>query len=991
VNRSIELDELVEKWTLLDDEQVLVAGKRGATRLGFVLLLKFYLQHGRFPRGWGALPDDAVRFLAEQVKVPASELGSYEWVGRTNRYHQAQIREHLGFRECSVEDAEKLVAWLAAEVGEDERQRDRVREHLLARCRDQRIEPPTPGRVDRIVRSALHQAEIAMTCRIAARLPAVTMQRLRLLVSGSDHDGDGGDDGDSVLASVKSDPGNVSLESMLAEIRKLRAVRAIGLPPGLFSDIAPKVLAEWRARAAVESPSHLRTHSGELQLTLLAALLHAREREITDTLVDLLISTVHRINARADRRVSQELVNAFKKVTGKENILFAIAEAALEAPDDPVRSVVFPAVNGGEQTLRELVHEYKTKGPVYRRTVQTTLKASYSNHYRRGLIELLDVLEFRSSNTAQRPVLDALDLVARHKDGRVTFYPVGEQVPTHKGVLGDWADLVTRTDGKGRTKVVRSTYEVCTFQALRERLRCKEIWVVGADRWRNPDEDLPRDFDARRLEHYAALRKPLDPTAFIDQLQTELRAELAALDEALPGLDWVEIRDRGKQGAIKLTPLDPAPEPRNLRALKREVRTRWGTVPLIDMLKEAVLRTGCLDQVTGTAGRGDLSREVLAERLLLAVYAYGTNAGIRAISGGEHGHSEDDLRYVRRRYLSVDVARAIATQIADAAFAVRRQRIWGAGSSAVASDSTHFGAFDQNIFTEWHSRYGGRGVLIYWHVERKSMAIHSQLINCSASEVAAMIEGAMQHGTSMEVDGNYVDSHGQSEVGFGLTRLLGFDLLPRIKRINMVNLYRPAAGEPDAYPRLAPALTRPIRWDIIGQQYDQMIKYATAIRSGTASTEAILRRFTKANAIHPTYQAMIELGHAQKTLFAARYLRDRDLQREINEGLNVVESWNGGNSVIFFGKGGDIASNRRDEQELSVLCLRVLQSALVYVNTLMVQDVLADEAWAERMTTVDHRGLTPLFWTHVAPYGEVRLNMARRISLRSDPATSSDR
>jgi hypothetical protein len=59
-----------------------------------------------------------------------------------------------------------------------------------------------------------------------------------------------------------------------------------------------------------------------------------------------------------------------KKVTGKENILFSIAEAALAAPDDAVREVVFPAVTGGEQTLRELVHEFKTKGPVYRRTVQ---------------------------------------------------------------------------------------------------------------------------------------------------------------------------------------------------------------------------------------------------------------------------------------------------------------------------------------------------------------------------------------------------------------------------------------------------------------------------------------------------------------------------------------------------------------------------------------------------------------------------------------------
>src|SRR6266487_3705288 len=118
-----------------------------------------------------------------------------------------------------------------------------------------------------------------------------------------------------------------------------------------------------------------------------------------------------------------------------------------------------------------------------------------------------------------------------------------------------------------------------------------------------------------------------------------------------------------------------------------------------------------------------------------------------------------------------------------------------------------------------------------------------------------------------------------SEVGFGITRLLGFDLLPRIKRINKIRLYRPAAGEPDAYQRLQPALSRPIRWDIIAEQYDQMIKYATAVRAGTASTEAILRWLTRANAIHTTYQAMIEVGRAQRTIFVARYLRDRDLQR----------------------------------------------------------------------------------------------------------------
>ncbi|WP_228011394.1 transposase [Nonomuraea phyllanthi] len=80
------------------------------------------------------------------------------------------------------------------------------------------------------------------------------------------------------------------------------------------------------------------------------------------------------------------------------------------------------------------------------------------------------------------------------------------------------------------------------------------------------------------------------------------------------------------------------------------------------------------------------------------------------------------------------------------------------------------------------------------------------------------------------------------------------------------------------------------------------LPYATAIKQGTASTEATLRRFTE-SAAHPTYQAMLEVGRAQKTIFVARYLR----LREIQEGLNVVESSNGANSAIFYGKGGDVA------------------------------------------------------------------------------------
>jgi hypothetical protein len=81
--RAVDLDELVEQWTLLDGERELIAGRRGPTRLGFALLLKFYIRAGRFPRGRGELPDEAVEFVARQVGVKPGERGIYEWSGRT--------------------------------------------------------------------------------------------------------------------------------------------------------------------------------------------------------------------------------------------------------------------------------------------------------------------------------------------------------------------------------------------------------------------------------------------------------------------------------------------------------------------------------------------------------------------------------------------------------------------------------------------------------------------------------------------------------------------------------------------------------------------------------------------------------------------------------------------------------------------------------------------------------------------------------------------
>jgi Tn3 transposase DDE domain len=140
-----------------------------------------------------------------------------------------------------------------------------------------------------------------------------------------------------------------------------------------------------------------------------------------------------------------------------------------------------------------------------------------------------------------------------------------------------------------------------------------------------------------------------------------------------------------------------------------------------------------------------LDRATLNRRLLLVLFALGTNMGIRQMAvTGEHGQSEAELRHVRATYVTRENLRQAVTTVVNATLETRDPAWWGQATST-ASDSIWFASWDSNLMTEFHARYGGYGVMIYWHVERGRLCICSQLKSCSSSEVAAMIEGLLRH------------------------------------------------------------------------------------------------------------------------------------------------------------------------------------------------------------------------------------------------------
>ena len=97
----------------------------------------------------------------------------------------------------------------------------------------------------------------------------------------------------------------------------------------------------------------------------------------------------------------------------------------------------------------------------------------------------------------------------------------------------------------------------------------------------------------------------------------------------------------------------------------------------------------------------------------------------------------------------------------------------------------------------------------------------------------------------------------------------------------------------------------------------------------------------------------------------------------------MVENWNSANDFIFFGKGGEIATNRFEDQEIAMLSLHLLQIPLVYINTMLIQQVLSERAWLDRMASDDWRALTPLIYAHINPYGTFELDLNERLHLEA--------
>ncbi|WP_419737835.1 Tn3 family transposase [Ruegeria sp.] len=787
----------LECWSLNFNDMEFVEAFNLASRFRVAFQLRFFQTHGRFPSREQDLSSEGLEYLAQQldVKVPVDQE-PFDYRHVNARRHRVAILKHLGVRRATDRDRLALRSWLFEDCRRSSA--PTVEEQVAsayAWCLSNSIYISSDKIMERLVRSARHDFLEDLLASTARILPANTRHQLEK--SLSEPRGPGG------FHLMKNGVGAATLANVLGACDRLTFLAALNLSSEHLAGIDPAWISMLCRRVERENASEMRRHSDDRRIGLYALYLMDRQRKLTDDLVDLFLEITHRLQTRSRRRVIAKIASDIERVYGKDRLLCAMAEAAIEEPEGRVIDVIYPVASVAK--LKAVIEEYRASGTLDKR-IQTVMRGSYANHYRRMMPALLSVLHFRSNNAVWRPILDALErIIEWREEGRRTV-PVGD-APAGSIPAG-WKEFVV--DDTGRLNVI--SYEICILGQLRSSIRAREIWVEGADRYRNPDHDLPADFDERRASYYAGLGLPQDAQAFVANIRSELEDELRLLNETLPKNDKVRLRTTG-DNRICITPFERQPEPAGLINLKNEIGRTWPMTSLLDVLKETALDTGFLDCFESSASREVLTEDVRNRRLLLTLYGVGTNAGLNRIATGTEGVSIDELAHVYRRYVNATALRAACAKVANATLAIRDPDIWGSVGTACAADSTKFGAWDRNLMTEWHARYGGRGVMIYWHVERRATCIYSQLKRCSSSEVAAMIEGVLRHCTDMEIQRQYVDSHGQSVVGFAFAHLFDFELAPRLKAIASQKLVLASADQRASLTNLTPICRKACNFD----------------------------------------------------------------------------------------------------------------------------------------------------------------------------------
>jgi TnpA family transposase len=965
-------EELEERYGLTDADRAFIHAhaRSEAGRLLLATLLKARQDLGCFPAP-GEVHAGTIAHLAAQLAVTAPQ----DWpdgVRRTKSLyrHQAAVRAHLSVTPYG-DAAERLVAGAVLEAAEIMSDPADLINRAVEALQAAAVDLPAFSTLDRLVNRLRAEVHGRLYDRVAARLSAEQAAALDgLLVVPSDGATTG-------FTRLKQAPGPASPKTLGLWADRLAWLDGLIDPDWPLEGIAHTKLRQFAAEAAALEVADLLdiARPGKRHALLLALLRQARMR-CRDELIEMLLRRVRRTQAAAKewldalheqhREIEEALIGVFGQVLETAQV----QEAAAVAPEGALaRDAAFGrevrqllAARGGVAALAE---QCRTVSAWHRGNDLPLLWPIHAKH-RALLFRLLDLMDVRSA-TQDRSLLDALAVVSRHRQARRDEIPDDVDL----GFASQrWQGFVARRRA-GRVVLDRRALEACVFVHLADALQTGDLYVEGAEAFADYRAQLLpwAECEARLPAYCAALGIPERGEDFAAALRAELAMLAAEVDAGFPDNTELGI---AADGTPHLKQLHAASPPAGLVEFEQEIRARMPERHLLDILKHAE-HWSRYTRHFGPPSGSDPKLAQAVRRYLFAVFGYGCNLGpYQTARHAPGGATAQALRRINAQHITAGKLEAAMADVIGQYARFPLPRHWGGGRAAIA-DGTHVKLRENNLLGSRHIRYGGYGGIAYHHIADSYIALFTSFIPCGVWEAVYILDGLLKNRSVIQPDTLHADTQGQSESVFGLCRLMGIKLMPRLRGLGDAVFYRP--GRTTRYEHIDALFGGDIDWDLIATHARDMIQVVLSIQAGRVMPSMLLRRLGTHNRRSLLYRAFRELGRVERTLFLLRFISSAEVRRTIRAETTKIEAYNDFLDWMSFG-GPVVKSGDPVEQEKQLKYASLVANAVMLSNVADLTAVLSAMAADGHPITPALVGCTsPYMRRHILRFGKYALDM----------------
>ena len=351
--------------------------------------------------------------------------------------------------------------------------------------------------------------------------------------------------------------------------------------------------------------------------------------------------------------------------------------------------------------------------------------------------------------------------------------------------------------------------------------------------------------------------------------------------------------------------------------------------------------------------------------LLTVILADGINLGLTRMADSCRGASLRQLAHLHDWHISEAAYGEALGRLIEAHRAMPLAGLWGSGISS-SSDGQQFHAGGRGAaISDINARNGNEpGVSFYTHISDQYDPFGSRVIAATAGEAPYVLDGLLYHQTGLSIEEHYTDTGGASDHVFGLMPFFGYRFAPRLRDIKERRLHLLPGQE--AGPLLAGMVGDPIAHDHLAAHWDELLRLATSIRTGTVTASAMLRKLSAYPRQNGLALALRELGRLERSIFMLDWLQDIDLRRRTQAGLNKGEARNALARALFFNQLGELRDRRFENQSYRASGLNLLVAAIILWNTRYLERALADMGAPDDVA----RHIAPLGWEHIALTGD---------------------